>query len=1243
MSGSHVQQTFNSMTRPLGILTSLLVLVASGCGTQEPSAPTHVPAPVATPAPSAPARSVAATVQEATLAGGAVRGSITAEIGSLRPTWSVCTLPTKGSSLSLALRPVQPATSAYLLEIEEIHDRRSQAFGCSVLVNGSPVYFRSYEELAAGPNRYFVQVPRALAPDGRLEVTLRNEGYAPLSISRVWAYADFFDLAAAEGTYQPMAMYGEAQVLLPIIAPVGEAVAWDALGKAVGTPKDVQAWKDLQARLAGTGYTCGPFINLQYALQSYSESASSLDQGLERVAALGVDFQLAFNSGEWGSHPNGPDGLGGYFSDVRYSSITYEESTKTYRPCWPGTPGNTTWPAWNDLQLQRFLKHRLGRVVRHYRDQRDLLAARGVRLPYPAIDQDWGLAATIDCSDSSRAAAHRDGVDFRPEDGLNDVEKMWLYCTYSQVPKRFGAWFAEAAQRDALVVDRGELRLPERQTVDDYHFQTFADAANSPLKEHRWAGWQFATGEQTNVTGEFLPHLPAAYFDYIGAQGKLLCPNLERMALPTLEYIQTCYERGFRSLWICNARSGDAEQFAPPAKGQDDRPCSPVTAVGVKLIDLTFAGAKSAGPVEQIAASENLAPVGGSGELQAAADGKPASITYRLANDGRPFAGPLTLDLTARFAEGAGNAIEVAIGSDPATLTTVARLTATDMPASKVYPWKRHIRVALGETLRERTSGLLRLTLITAAKHDGVGIEALRVSLPWSTSSGHPGGEPFTIKQARILRLWTQDRAVLERAQARYRQLAGEDAVAHQAADLAADGRLVSAYRLLSGALSQHLPARFAVRGHGSLGSYPLSVKLTDDNQELLVDLAKVGAEGCVWSVTTAKDQGFQMTFTGLRNEQGFALSATGANAWKLAPATAVDALRPVDGRLTVTLDARRIDADRQPLPPQLTGTFLSEVPGGIMIETQAKDLWLDNPIYVPVANSAIWTRTAVGPGTVQSGHAQARDRVDLTINGGVAQAVRATFGHAVGRIRTFQPPVYQGQTSNGVLELEDGSRFELSNMWGFTQLEVPKLSWMTRFHTAAQLQKAFHPGLEVTFDYSPSTVDGLPPRLIRIKAQRPPPDPNLKPYTVFASGMTSGWFQNGWNSTIDPVSTAAIRSGTQAQAQDKAIAITITGAGGAGGVYCNGGFDLSPYRSISFSINGGSQGGQKLKLVLAEGGQSWTLPAPLAATTWVTYTVKLADIGAQDLDNLAAVRFIDLEGTSVGKTFQVDDLVFDP
>ena len=45
---------------------------------------------------------------------------------------------------------------------------------------------------------YFVDVPRRLAPDGNLLITLRHQGNAPVAIGRVWTYGDFVRLAAAD-------------------------------------------------------------------------------------------------------------------------------------------------------------------------------------------------------------------------------------------------------------------------------------------------------------------------------------------------------------------------------------------------------------------------------------------------------------------------------------------------------------------------------------------------------------------------------------------------------------------------------------------------------------------------------------------------------------------------------------------------------------------------------------------------------------------------------------------------------------------------------------------------------------------------------------------------------------------------------------------------------------------------------------------------------------------------------------
>jgi hypothetical protein len=311
----------------------------------------------------------ALTQSMVTLAGGAKRESLTAEVGTLRQTWSAVTLPDQGATVSISLQVSATGTTPILLEIEEIHQRREQCFGAMVLVNKSPVYFRSYEEMGAGPVRYFVQVPRYLAPDGQLAVQIRNDGHAPLSIHRLWAYGDFFALADREGIYETMPIFQEALTLMPALAAKGENVPGQVQQKALGTPIEALAWKDLNNRVDGTGYATGPFLNLQYALLPFEQIKRSIDQGLDRIAKLGTPFQLAFNSGEWGSHPNGMDGLGGFFSDVKYSTIGFDAVTKTYRPCWPGTPGDTTWPAWNDPQLQRYLDYKLKQSVRYYLDR----------------------------------------------------------------------------------------------------------------------------------------------------------------------------------------------------------------------------------------------------------------------------------------------------------------------------------------------------------------------------------------------------------------------------------------------------------------------------------------------------------------------------------------------------------------------------------------------------------------------------------------------------------------------------------------------------------------------------------------------------------------------------------------------------------------------------------------------------------------------------------------------------------
>lgn len=1006
--------------------------------------------------------------------------TVTDEIGVSHSQSTVLTFQKMGDELSLNFKCDGSPSSSYMLEVEEIHRRRLQVFGYTVLVNGKAVYFRSYEEMGAGPNRYFILIPKTAVPSqGPMEVTFRNEGRSSFSLSRVWLYANFFELASDEGVYKPMTMYGEALTFAGPHKPYASEMM-----KSFGSEADKKAWEKLNTSLENTGYDTGIFLNMQYALLSWDETTLSLKQYLDRAIGMGVQFQLAFNSGEWGSHPSGPDGLGGYFSDGKYSSIKYDPVSKSYRPTWLSTPGHTTWPAWNDPQLHLYLEHRLKKIVQYYKDRRDFLKAKGLTVPYPLINQDWGLGANQDCGNSNLEAARRDGVEFVPEDGLNETEKMWMYRTMSRVPERFGRWFSEGIGRDSILIQNGEMQLPTQQSFDDYYFQTYADAHNSPFKDDRWAGWQFAVGPHTWVTGEFLPHLPATYFDYIRALGKLACPNLERMALPTLEYVQTCYERGHRSLWICNANPGDAEKFAPQARGQDALPAKAPELVDWKILDLLYGKTGKLGEAQQVAevqqmifkpAVVNPANGGAVDELQIESGKSSGSIVYCLENDGQPFAGELELALVARIS---GGNIEVSVGTNLNNLTPVTRLSESDFTKTSHYPWKKSVKLSLGRGLEKASTAYIRITLNSGKTSQSLGIEHLRVSLNWPKENSRLVGETLTVRQQRILNLWTQDRAVFERMELMYLRECGKDEAYDSAMKQAMNGKYASAYKELSGALSLALPARFALRGHGQLGSYPLAIQLQEQQQTLLVDLLKSDAQGCEFSVRTEIDQTFEIS---VGKGEDFALKSLGNNHWKLEKK---GALQGDVTKWTAKLEAKTQDYSPKSLPAKLAGTMLGYKNNGLEINTQEAGLWLDNPIFVAFGANTIFKRMSAGAKDPlpMKGRPQKWDKVDIVMDSrGVASEVISTYGQTKGIIKSFSPPSYKGNLSEGIVELEDGSRYEFSNQWQFTELKIPGLNWMVRFHKAEELAKALPKGMEVEILFTPYTTGDRLPRMVKL------------------------------------------------------------------------------------------------------------------------------------------------------------------
>ena len=1024
-------------------------------------------------------------------------GVIEARVGTIQKSYPVWTISGKGSTLQCEFEiptnagKTEPQSAPLLLEIEEIHDRRPEIFGYWVLVNGKEVYFRTYEEMSAGPNHYFVQFGRNMAPNGKVQVSFRNAGEAPFSIGRVWAYPDFFAVAEKEGVYRKMPFCDEPGILLG-------APKYDKAAQPGVTEEDYTKplWETLKSRFENTPYLPGSRSATLYAIRSQGEVRQTIDKELKRAARWNFPSQMSFIGTEWGGHPMGMDGLGGYFGDVKYSAICFTPATKTFHTSWPQSAGGVTWPTWNDPQLQKFLTYRMELATKYYADQRAFLKARGQNPPPPLVCQEWGLSvpALGDWNNATVEAARREGVALKPGEKLDHAEKMWIQKNLSDIPSRFAANFRQAAKRDSVLVDRGDIRLPEGQLFDQYYFHTFYPAVQ-PLYNDRWAGWQTGAGSQVWTTGETGPHVPHAYYDYVIALGKLATVNLERgFFRKNLDFIHTLYELGFQWVTPCNSIAGDADLFLNKTADEiDQKPAAPPLHFDQKVLDVRFQRDEAIGSPEQLIRAENLTLVGARSEsmkfLQLEDASKPGRVLYRLTNGGRPIEGALTLVMTGKVEDGPENYLEIATGKDPSSLRPIGRVASADFVAASHWPWTRTARFNLGESLRGEKSGCLELVFHVKNKNTAVNarLDEIRVAMSWQNVSGQASGAPFTVKQCRTLRLWIQDRAVFERLQEDYCKCAGEDAAYAQAAALAQQGRYRAAYRLLAGEISQVLPATFAVRGHGQLGRYPVSLQLAADDKVALVELKKTGPDGFEFTLKTEEAQPCKVELAGLRDGERYALETVGPNSYRLAiSANGASGAKASGGHAAFNLEIQPAAYEGRKLPRHLSGVFVANAPGGICVDTQEPDLWMDNPIFVPVADHAIRTRALdCTTGSVTKGF-QSMDKLELTIDdAGLAQEIKATYGKDAGRIKVFHPPVMTGEVSNGVIELENGHRYQLGNrLPTFTKFEVQGLKPHYRNNAAEDLVKALVPGMQVEIDYCPYTYNNRLPLAISVTAK---------------------------------------------------------------------------------------------------------------------------------------------------------------
>lgn len=999
-------------------------------------------------------------------------------IGTIGESYATRVIQGKDSTLSFTLdaKTVLSNTAPVVLEIQEIHKRQREVFGYMINVNGKDVYFRTYQELAAGPNHYFVQLGRELAgADGKLNVTIRNEGEAPVHFGRIWAYSDFYALAEAEKVYQKLIIMG-----LP--APFAEKPG-TSKDPSVRTFPLTKAVYDHYAPML-RNYRIG--FDFGIPGQSGAKRQAWVDSVMRIGSELGVPIQIT--AGGWGGAITGMDGEGGYLDDLKYSQAVYNPETKQFGPSFPNSVGSTAWvtmnaPTRNKIAFQR--KENLAAMIAW---RQAFLNSGDLKVPSVVMCGDVGVdyGKIGEFSDYALAQAKADGITLDPEN-LTPAARMWFFDNRSRYYAQDSAGLRRGLGRDSIPVDRGKVQLPESQTADNiYAHPWFWNTY--PTSDEAYVGWQNGVTADSWTSGEMADTYPA-WYDYIKSRGKIGCVNMEvgRATAPRIGKLYKWYQWGWQMVTFYSATydkeaaKGDVDEAIRKADAMDGEPSLSPEHYERILLDVRFARDGNLGETAGLIESKNLQVVDGRPELVDL--NQPGVLTYRIRPDGKAFDNQLRLELMAALNDPADR-IEILTGASVSSMKSVRVLQRGDFEAPSHFTGEGWgiATMEMGDAMKGRQEWFLRLIYTSKDSLKRTCLRNIHVLTPWEIMSGPVAAKTPTVRQSRILNLWIQDRAVFARLLSRYKELGGEDNVWKKAQELFNEGLYCSGYRYLSGEFSQLLPARYAVRGHGKLGRWPVEIRLADENKVALVDVLKMTADGADFTIHTEESQICQLRLTGLAEGKSFKLARDEQGHYQIISAQE-GGLRVEKGVLQVELN---LAPARKNLPLKITGVF-SEADKK-EINLMVGDTSIDNgekAVTLPLAENVVFKRRQEGTNVDRDYAPGGWDLVELTLDAeGRVTEVLSRFGTVRGRVKSFQKPSIKGEFCNGIVELEDGKRFVLGYVNNCTRIDLAAMSvWCPRMTTADKLVEILKPGTWLDVNYSPyQAKPGAPYRAIILK-----------------------------------------------------------------------------------------------------------------------------------------------------------------
>ena len=1001
---------------------------------------------------------------------------ITTDNGTVKETYTALKFSGKGAKAEFTLNLSTPAAisdkNPMMLEIMEVHNNNYCAFGYTIQINGKDVYFRTYEELATGTIHYFVPFSRSMVSDpSKVKVTIISEDASAFSIGMVWGYNDFYGLMKDEDVLTKMGLN------LFCSSDTTKGAAF------------VKKFSGLQS------FTPNPLYEVDYLNYLNDTVSSTLSSYAGAAANAGTGVQLMLK--KYWTFTDGADGLGGKWSDLKYQQVQYNASSKIYTNTTPNGWSNTHWLSMSNSYLNNASCDKLSAILTSFADSHALSAAKGKVPSAIQMIMEHGTGYYHesdfyggDFSQEIIQLAKSRGITLDPTDGLSYEEKRFMYLIVAEMNQQQADTYREALGRSPVVVKDGKVTLPTYQPTENIYSHGTQTADQWISYDDRITGWMSGIGSGYWPSSENMWFDDQRLYEYQLGYGRIGCVNLEMYIHGNKKAIQSYLTQGYRNGMEYVTMFNDLDEYNTydNVKEIDNLQNQPVTEYHYDraYLDVDYMRDFNTGMISNLSLTPGVISydncrVGATGNLFCSDVKKVGTATYLVS---APTAMENGIQVYLEGKTSSGASIEIYGGTSLNNLSKVGTFKFTE----ELTWFNKYSGFTLD--LTEQTKGVkeyyiqIRMSNIGASSAN-TSIRAIKVTTPWDTATGSLVGITTTNAQRRMQNLWVAEREALESLMKDYKEQGGNDGVYQAANKLYGYGRYKSAYALLTGEISQLLPAKYAINGNGTLGKYPIQVSL-GSGKTAVVELQKVSGSEIQFRLIADRKQTVTMTVSSLKKDAYYKLEKLGDNLYRivLLKSNTSGAVKATGGKATFEAEAMPA-AVKKLTNTTVTGrAYTNGSNSSVVLQVQDPAIGeYANCVTFSVMDSCEISRKKEGSSTTKPQMPRAGDKVTVTLDSnGFVVKMEAVYGEVTGKIVKFEAPTVTGTPCNGVITLDNGVSYEIEYSSGTTKFNLDRLQGEARTLAIAKIAREIKVGQTVTITYCPETTNGSYRRILTLE-----------------------------------------------------------------------------------------------------------------------------------------------------------------